>query len=230
MTTQRTSGDASPVEPAFAAYIGEVFGEEDEFLASLMPRATEAGLPDIALSPEAGRTLHLLARLTNGARGPALALELGTLAGYSAIWIARALAPGGRLITLEPEPAHAEFAHQAFLDAGVGNRIEIRRQAALEALPGLRAELGEASLDVVFIDAVKEEYPEYFEHSAPLVKPGGLLIADNVLTSSWRITEPEGADPRRDAVDRFNRMVAGDDRFFAICDPIRAGMLVALRR
>ncbi len=230
MSRQPSQQDESPVEPGFASYIGEVFGRQDEFMDSLMPRAREAGLPDIALSADAGRTLHLLARMTGAGRGPSLALELGTLAGYSGIWIARALAPGGRLLTIEPEPAHAAFARRAFDEAGVGDAVEIIAEPALDALPGLRAELGDASLDLVFLDAIKTEYPDYYELCAPMVKPGGLLIADNVLTSDWRITDAPGSDERRDAVDRFNRAVASDDRFFAICDPIRAGMLVALRR
>src|SRR5690606_27464584 len=94
---------------ATTRYLREVFGQEDELLAGHADRADQAGLPKIAVSADVGRLLHLLALTTNSGRGPALALELGTLGGYSGIWIARALAPHGRLLTVEPEPKHADF-------------------------------------------------------------------------------------------------------------------------
>ncbi len=213
-----------------AAYIDEVFAPEDEHLATLMERAEAAGLPRIAVSAGVGRLLALLAGMTNGGRGARVALEIGTLAGYSGIWIARALAPGGRLITLEPEPAHAEFAGAAFRDAGLADRVEIRRSEALDELPRLLDELGERRVDFIFIDAIKAEYPEYLPHCVRLLAPGGVLAADNALGGgSWWIDEAasEEATRSRDAVDRFNRAVASDPRLDAAAVPIREGVLIA---
>lgn len=206
-------------------YLGDVFGRPDPFMATLMPRARAAGLPDIAISADVGRLLLLLTRTTRARR----ALELGTLAGYSGIWIARGLAAGGRLITIEADPKHAAFARQAFADAGVSDRVTLRDGKALEVLPAIARELGPASLDVVFFDALKHEYEAYFEATVDLIAPGGLLLADNALGSRWWITDPPG-DPSRDAVDRFNRRIASDDRFDTACVPIREGVLIARRK
>lgn len=218
---------------ATGAYLNEVFGRVDagSQLATLMDRAVEAGLPDIAVDASVGRLLRLLAGLTNGGAGARLAVEVGTLAGCSALWIAQGLAPGGRLITIELEPAHANFAQREFAAAGVANRVEIRRGAALDVLPALSRELGERSVDFAFVDAVKTEYGAYFDILAPMLAPGGLLVADNVLGGgSWWIDEPPGADESRDAIDAFNRRLARDERFEVACVPIREGVLIAHRR
>jgi predicted O-methyltransferase YrrM len=227
-----------------SAYLAEVFGREDAFLAGLSRRAADAGLPTIAVSPDVGRLLGILASMCGpGGRGARLAVEVGTLGGYSGIWIARGMAPGGRLITVEFEPKHAAFARTqfdgaGFGEAGAGTRVEIRRGAALEVLPGLGAELvresGPSPVDLVFLDAVKAEYPEYFGAVRGLIRPGGLLVADNALGSNWWIDDPAGvnteAGRNRDAVDRFNRMVAGDPEFEAACVPIRQGVVIARKR
>lgn len=210
------------------AYIREVFGAEDEHLASIMPRAIEAGLPDIAVSAEVGRLLQILASLTNGGLGAGLAVELGTLAGYSAIWIARGLAPGGRLITVESESSHARFAAGELERAGVSDRVEIKVASALASLAALREEFGDESLDFVFIDAAKEEYPEYLRLVRPMLKVGGVLVADNALGSNtWVVDEAGGAS--REGVDRFNRMLASDRGFIAACVPLRQGLAIARR-
>jgi predicted O-methyltransferase YrrM len=213
-----------------AAYLQEVFGREDEQLATLMQRAVAAGLPEIAISSEVGRLLSLLAGLTGGGRGPQLALELGTLAGYSGIWLARALAPGGRLITVELEERHAAFARREFETAGVSERVEIRRGAALEVLPGLSRELGPDSLDLAFFDAIKSEYMDYLHHVKPMLKRGGLLLADNALGADYWIDGAPGTNASRDAIDAFNRAVAADQDFEAVAVPIRQGLLIARRR
>lgn len=213
-------------------YLQEVFGRQDDVLAALMPQAVAAGVPDIAVSADVGRMLMILASMTNGGRGARLALELGTLAGYSAIWIARGLAPDGRLITLEPAAAHATIARQAFADAGLAGRIELRETTALAELPRLTAEFGPASFDLIFMDAIKAEYPAYFVAARPLLRVGGLLLADNVLGSrSWWIDDEPGGphEADRSAVDRFNRAVAADPDYEAVAVPIREGVLVARR-
>jgi len=212
------------------AYLDEVFGRPDEHLSTLMARAVNAGLPDIAVSAEVGRLLLLLTSMTGGGRGASLALEVGTLGGYSAIWIARALAPDGRLITLEPERSHADFAEKMFEEAGVADRVEVRREPGLEAIPGLREMLGHDCLDLVFLDAIKSEYLGYARAAKPMLRRGGLLIADNTLaTSSWRVTDEPGSSEDRDAIDAFNRAIADDPDFEAACVVNREGLLVARR-
>jgi caffeoyl-CoA O-methyltransferase len=214
-----------------AAYAREVFGREDPHLAGLMGRAVEVGLPSIAVSSEVGRLLYLLTLLAGSGGGARRALELGTLAGYSGIWIARGLAPSGRLITVEPEAKHADFAQRAFEEAGVADRVEIRRAPALDVLPKLAREFGPVSFDLIFIDAIKTEYIRYFALADPLLKPGGLFVADNVLGSGeWWIDTPAGVNASRDAVDRFNRLVAEHPLYDSAVIPAREGLMVARKR
>ena len=205
-------------------YSCEVFGQEDAHLAGLMSEATARGLPDIAVSADVGRLLMILASMTRGK----LAIEAGTLGGYSAIWIARGLAPDSRLITIENEPLYADFAEQQFVRAGVSQRVELRRGAALDILQQLATELAPGAVDLVFLDAVKTEYPDYWNIVRPLIAVGGVILADNVYGGgSWWIDE-EG-DPARDAADRLNRLVAGDPDFEAVAAPIRQGILIGRR-
>jgi predicted O-methyltransferase YrrM len=200
-------------------YVEEVFGTEDEQMEGLMDRAVAADLPQIAVSADVGRLLKILVSLTPGR----LALELGTLAGYSGIWIARGLAPDGKLITIEYEDRHADFAESELARAGVGDKVEVVRGAALEVLPELRERVGDRALDFVFIDAVKSEYVEYFAAIKPMIAIGGLLVADNVYgTGQGWIDEGYGTD-------EFNRLVAGDPDFESTVTPMREGVLIARR-
>lgn len=209
------------------SYLQDVFGAQDDQLRTLMPRAIAAGLPDIAVSADVGRLLTILASMCGGGRGASTIVEVGTLAGYSGIWLARGLNPAGRLITIDIEPRHLAFARAEFDRAGLGARVDTRLGAALDVLPTLAAEFGPASIDLAFIDGVKAEYPDYFRLLKPLIRPGGLLVADNVLGSSWWIDQE--SDPLRATVDRFNRMVAADPAFQAAAVPIRQGVLIARR-
>ncbi len=207
------------------AYLDGVFADPDKQLATLMERAVAAGLPDIAVSPSVGRLLTLLARLVDART----IVEVGTLGGYSGIWLARGLADGGRLITIEPEALHAEFARGEFDAAGVGGRVEIRRGAGLDVLPALVEELGASSVDLVFLDGIKSEYPGYAASARRLLRSGGLLVADNALGGGdWWIDDESHAS--RDAVDALNRALAGDEAFEAACVPIREGVLIARKR
>lgn len=200
-------------------YAADVFGQHDDHLAGLMERAVESGLPPIAVSADVGRLLKILAAMTSGK----LAIELGTLAGYSAIWIARGLAEDGRLLTVEHEDAHADFAQAEFEEAGLADKIEIVRGEALDVLPRIASEVGEASVDFVFIDARKSEYVDYFRLLKPLIKPGGMLVADNVYaTGAGWIDEGHGTD-------EFNRLIAADPDFDAVATPMREGILIARR-
>lgn len=205
-------------------YLRAMFGSADAHLNELMSRATDHGIPDIAITPEVGRLLKVLVSMTQGR----LAIEVGTLAGYSAIWMARGLAEDGKLITIESEPKHAEFAEQAFKDAGVSERVDLIRGLGLDVLKKLATSLDPGSVDVVFLDAVKTEYTEYFRAVRPLIAIGGLLIADNVLGSSaWWIDQEDNES--RNGVDEFNRALAADSSFEATAFPFREGLLVARR-
>ncbi len=203
-------------------YSLEVFGAQDEHLAGLMEEAVAAGLPDIAVTADVGRLLMILTSLTPGR----LAIEVGTLGGYSGIWIARGLASDGRLITIEVEESHADFAAAQFARAGVGSKVEIRRGAALEVLTSLGSELSPGSVDVVFIDAVKTEYLAYFTLVGELIAPGGLLLADNVYGTGGAWIDDD-THPGISSLDRFNRAVASHAEFEAVAVPMRQGVLIA---
>lgn len=200
-------------------YAEDVFGQYDDHLAGLMDRAVAAGLPSIAVSADVGRLLKILVSMTDGK----LAVELGTLAGYSAIWIARGLADNGKLLTVEYNDDHADFAQSELEKAGVADKVEIVRGAALDVLPRIADKVGGQNLDFAFIDAHKAEYVEYYRMLKPLMKPGGLLVADNVYgTGAGWIDEGHGTD-------EFNRLIAADPDFDAVATPMREGVLIARR-
>lgn len=201
------------------SYSLEVFGAQDAHLAGLMDEATAAGLPPIAVGPDVGRLLMILTSMTKGR----LAVEVGTLAGYSGIWITRGLAPAGRLITIEREPLHADFAQRQFERAGVADRVELRRGAGIDVLAELSQSLEPGSVDVLFIDAHKPEYIGYFDTARALLAVGGLVIADNVygIGTGW-IDHGYGTD-------EFNRHIAADPAFEAAAFPFREGVLIARR-
>jgi len=206
-------------------YLVDVFGDSDDHLDGLMAEAVKAGLPDIAVSPDVGRLLLLLTTMTRAE----LAIELGTLAGYSTIWMARGMKPEGRLITVEPNDEHATFAEAQLAAAGVADRVELRRGYGIPVLEQLTAELTPQTVDVVFLDAVKREYPDYFRLARDLIRPGGLLLADNVIGSSaWWIDDED--HPDRKGADELNRTLAADPDFEAVAVPIREGLLIARRR
>jgi len=205
-------------------YLRDVFGRQDEHLAHLMDHAVDAGLPDIAVSGDVGRMLKMLTSTTRGK----LALEIGTLGGYSGIWIARGLQPGGKLITIESEPKHAEFAQRQFERASVADRIDLRIGRALDVLPSIANEVGQGSVDIAFVDAVKTEYPDYWSAVRQMIAVGGFTMFDNVLGGGeWWIDDE--SNESRSAVDRLNRIVADDDDFEAVAVPLREGVLLARR-
>jgi predicted O-methyltransferase YrrM len=200
-------------------YSAEVFGAQDDHLAGLMEEAVAAGLPAISVEADVGRLLKILTSMTRGL----LAVEVGTLAGYSGIWITRGLRPEGRLITIESEPRHAEFATRQFERAGVADQVELRRGAGIDVLASLVAELEPGSVDVLFLDAIKSEYTDYFLIARPLIPVGGLVVADNVYgtTAGW-IDQGHGSDV-------FNRHIAADPDFETAAFPFHDGMLIGLR-
>lgn len=200
-------------------YADEVFGHQDQVLTDLQERFDAAGLPTMAISADVGRFLQILVSLTPGR----LAIELGTLAGYSAIWIARGLSEDGKLITVEYQDRHSDFAQRELDTAGLADKVEIVRGPALDVIPDLLKRFGPRSVDFVFIDAVKEEYVAYFDAMREMIAVGGLVVADNVYgTAEGWIDEGYGTDD-------FNRLLAADPDFEATATPMRAGLLIARR-
>jgi predicted O-methyltransferase YrrM len=190
---------------AVDAYIEKLFIQPDPVLEQVVANTRAAGMPEIQVSPIQGKYLAMLVQLTGARR----VLELGTLAGYSSIWMARALPADGRLVTLEYSPAHVALSKQHFELAGVAEKIEIMTGPALDNLPRLA---GGAAFDFVFIDADKPNYCAYLDWAVRLSCPGALIVADNVVRSG-RILDPASApsaDERANAegVDAFNRKLA----------------------
>jgi len=202
-------------------YITGLFSAEDELLASLREEADRTGIPPIAISADEGRLLQVLLTAIHARR----VLEVGTLGGYSAICMARALPPDGRLLTIEIEPNHAEFARKYIARASQSDRIEVRVGRALDVLPALDGE----RFDAMFIDADKEPLPTYFEWALRLVRPGGLIIADNALWGG-RVFDGETDDEKTRAVREFNRRMSSDPRVLGIIVPTHDGVAVAVVR
>jgi predicted O-methyltransferase YrrM len=190
-------------------YITDTLLPPDPLLEAALQASVAAGLPPIAVAPNQGKLLHLLAR----AHGARKILEIGTLGGYSTIWLARALPAGGRLITLEFDPKHAEVARENFVRADLREVIEVRVGAALDTLPHLVAE-GLGPFDFIFIDADKDNYPGYFEWALKLSRRGTMMIADNVVRQG-AVIDATHEDPRVQGVRRFHEIVAADRRVSA---------------
>jgi predicted O-methyltransferase YrrM len=200
-------------------YIASLFGVEDQLLSSLREEADRTGLPPIAISADEGRLLQVLLTAINARR----VLEVGTLGGYSAICMARALPPGGHLLSIEIDDKHAAFARKYIDRAGLGERIEVRVGRALDVLPSLDGE----RFDAIFLDADKEPLPTYFEWGVRLVRPGGLIIGDNTLWGG-RVYESNEMDEKTRAVREFNRRMASDPRVLGIIVPTHDGVAVGV--
>ncbi|MBI2431567.1 MAG: O-methyltransferase [Candidatus Hydrogenedentes bacterium] len=186
---------------AVDAYVESVLLPGEEVLAGVVAASATAGLPAIQVSPVQGKFLMLLARGCGARR----ILELGTLGGYSTIWLARGLAPGGQLITLELEEKHAAVARANLARAGVGDKVEIRVGQAVDSLAALVTE-GAGPFDLVFIDADKPSYAEYFAWSLKLARPGTVIVADNVVRDG-QVADAESTDPMVLGIRRFNELV-----------------------
>jgi len=202
-------------------YIAGLFGAEDALLSALREEADRTGLPPISISADEGRLLQVLLTASNARR----VLEVGTLGGYSAICMARALPPGGKLLSIDIEEAHATFARRYVARAGLSDRIEVRVGRALDLLPSLDGE----RFDAMFLDADKEPLPTYFEWALRLVRPGGLIIGDNALWGG-KVYSGEASDEKTRAVREFNRRMASDPRVLGIIVPTHDGVAVAVVR
>jgi predicted O-methyltransferase YrrM len=187
-------------------YLAEKLLAEDSALAQVVERNTSAGLPAIDVSPLQGKFLHLLAKIQGARR----ILELGTLGGYSTIWLARALPSDGKVITLELEEKHARVARENLANAGIFERVEIRVGPALDSLTRLQAE-HQAPFDFVFIDADKVNTAAYFEGAVKLCRPGSVIVADNVVRKG-QICDGASQDANVLGMRRFMEAVAKHPR------------------
>jgi len=190
-------------------FVSRTLAPHDEALTAAVRASEEAGLPAIQVSPPQGKLLHLLAR----AIGAKSILEFGTLGGYSTIWLARALPAGGRLVTLEAEPGNAAVARANIARAGLNDLVDLRVGAALDLLPGLEAE-GAGLFDLTFIDADKVHTPEYFAWALEWTRPGGIIVADNVVRGGT-LAEADSDDPTVLAQRRLHEQIAADPRVTA---------------
>lgn len=190
-------------------YISNLVGYEDEALQAATNSLAAAGMPAISVSPNQGKLLQVLALLVNAKN----ILELGTLAGYSTIWMARALPPEGRLISLEADPKHAEVARKNIARAGLDSKVDIRIGKALDILPELQDE-GAGPFDMIFIDADKPPYAEYFQWALRLSRPGTLIVADNVIREGKVLHTPP-SDEMVAGVQRFNNMLGATENVTA---------------
>jgi predicted O-methyltransferase YrrM len=190
-------------------YLTDLLVAPDAALDAALEASSAAGLPAISVTPNLGKLLFILARML-GAKN---ILEFGTLGGYSTIWLARALSPGGRLITLEADPKHAAVARANIARAGLLDVVELRVGLALDLLPGVAADM-RAPFDLVFIDADKPNNPEYFARSLELTRAGSLIIIDNVIRDGAVIDE-KSRDASVQGVRRMNEILAAERRVTA---------------
>ena len=207
------------MDEATEAYLRARHWQEDGLLRELREDLERRG-PTIQVSVETGRLLAVW----TAAIGARRVLEVGTLFGYSGVWIARALPSDGSLDTLELSDVHADAAEEWFAGAGLTDRVTVRRGAALTTLPRL-----EGPYDMVFLDAVKAEYVDYARHATRLLRTGGSLVADNAIWSG-RIADPAVTDDDTEGIRRFHEHIAEDPAWDATVLPVGDGVAVAVRR
>jgi predicted O-methyltransferase YrrM len=186
-------------------YITDLLVPPDAILEAALRASADAGMPAIAVSPNQGKLLMLMAQML----GALKILEIGTLGGYSTIWLARGLSAEGRLITLEADPKHADIARSNIARAGLGDIVDVRIGRALDTLPLLAG-----PFDLIFIDADKVSYPEYLAWSVKLSRSGTVIVADNVVRNG-AIIDADSTDPNVQGVRRFNEILAADPHLSA---------------
>jgi caffeoyl-CoA O-methyltransferase len=213
------STTATTVTPELQAYLAPLFWPEDRLLRDLARDLAERG-PQIQVSAEEGRLLGMLVTLSGARR----VLEVGTLFGYSGVWMARAMGPAGHLDTVEFSPVHAEAARGWFERAGLADRVTVHQGPALEVLPGLHA-----AYDLAFFDAAKSEYCDYLDHALRLVRPGGLILADNVFWNG-RVAGDGGGDADVRGIRDYNARIATDPRLTSTVIPVGDGLSVSVVR
>ncbi|HKQ48895.1 MAG TPA: O-methyltransferase [Phycisphaerae bacterium] len=202
-------------------YIAERTIQEDDLLTSLKREAAAAGIPEISICPEQAAFMQILLRL-NKARE---VFEVGTLAGYSAISMARALPTEGRVRTIELDPKHADFADAWFKRSDVAERIELHRGAGMEVLPRFATD----SADAAFLDADKASYGDYLRECLRIVRPGGLIMADNAFAFG-QLFDEHPTDREAPAVRAFNEVMARENRLVSVIVPLGDGLWVGVKR
>jgi predicted O-methyltransferase YrrM len=200
--------DPQALWTAVDAYFNGSLIPKDPALDAALDRSQAAGLPSIAVAENQGRLLNLLASLIGAQR----ILEIGTLGGYSTIWLGRALPPEGRLISLEVDPKHAEVARANISAAGLSDRVEVALGRGVDILPTLE---DDPPFDMAFIDADKPSNPDYFAWAMKLVRPGGLIIVDNVVRRG-AVADAASTDPNVQGVRRLVDAVAAEPRAEAL--------------
>ncbi|MCZ0937818.1 MAG: O-methyltransferase [Caldilineaceae bacterium] len=208
------------VDP-YQEFLRGLFHSDDADLSRLQAEAKSAGLPSISIGPEQGKFLQLLMQLT----GAKKVLEIGVLGGYSGTWIARALPEGGKLIGLELEQKHADFARRQWQRMGLADKVEVRVGPALETLPGLA---DEAPFDLVFIDADKGNYPDYLDYAVRYSRPGTVILGDNV-SMGGSVVDPERQDSDWvQGMRSFARTLGQDERLLSTVVPYSDGLAMAV--
>jgi predicted O-methyltransferase YrrM len=207
--SSQSGGVAQPDWIAVDSYVADLLLPPDPVLDATLEASNAAGLPPINVSPTQGRMLHILARIQGAQR----ILEIGTLGGYSTIWLARALSSGGHLVTLEANPKHAEVARKNIARAGLTDAVELLLGRALDSLEEMVAE-GVTPFDFIFIDADKPSYPDYLTWSLKLSRPGTMIVADNVVRDG-KVADATNADPNVQGIRRFNEVLAAEKRLTA---------------
>jgi predicted O-methyltransferase YrrM len=205
-----------------ARYITEVFAPHDPVLAQVYEAIPKRGLPAITIKPEEGRFLQFLV----AACGARTVVEIGTLGGYSGIWLARGLPPEGKLITLEKEPRHADVAREHFALAGLSERVELRLGDAHALLPQLAAN---SPFDFCFIDAEKQGYGFYLDWALANIRPGGIIAAHNAFRNG-AVVDESNHEPDNDYMRSFNRRFAAEPRLISTIFPAGDGMLIGVLR
>jgi predicted O-methyltransferase YrrM len=191
---------------AVDAWLGQSAGDRDDILEAALADTDAAGMPAIAVSRLGGKFLHLIARL----RGARRILEVGTLGGYSTIWMARALPADGRLITLEINAAHAAVARKNIARAGLSSRVEFITGSAADSLEQMKTK-GVDPFDLVFIDADKRSSDVYFDYALALAKPGSVIIVDNVVRAG-RVIDPPADDAEMQGIQRMMARIRSESR------------------
>ena len=190
-------------------YLTETLIPRDAALDAALRASVAAGMPPINVSPTQGKLLMLLSQL----QGAKNILEIGTLGGYSTIWLARGLSPGGRLVTLEADPKHADVARANIAQAGLTDTVELILGRAIDSLAHLAAR-SRGPFDLIFIDADKASLPDYFNWSLKLSRPGGVIIIDNVIRDG-AVIDAASTDPDVQGVRRMNQVIAAEKRVTA---------------
>jgi len=206
---QRVEHPMQPIWSAVDDYFGNLLAPADAQLDAALAANRAADLPAIDVSPLLGKFLHLLTQITQARR----VLEIGTLGGYSTIWIARALPEGGRIVSLEFNSKHADVARKNLENAGLLDRVDLRVGRALDSLPVL-ASSGNGPFDLIFIDADKVNNPHYLEWALNLSRPGTTIVVDNVVRDG-KVVDAESTDPNIQGTRRMTEMVAAEPRLSA---------------